>query len=323
MRKLTPTLAVLGLAAFTLTSCATPSFSAQCERPAQEQQLGDIVTVTGTPGAEPTVTTFTPLRTSELKLYDLDPGTGPAIASPDQTLVIDLVLYRGESGERLAGTNYDENITRKSTMKSWADQLPGLGAALECAQQQTRIVALLSPEDVGEMAQSAFALAEDESLLAVIDVHKVYLHRAEGRRVFNTDRGVPSVVRAPDGRPGVVIPSTQPPAELITQVLIQGDGAPITAEHSFHAHFSGFTWAQRKQFNSTWGNAPERFHLDALIEEIEGVAQALEGQRVGSQVLIVVPPELGYGDRAQGSIPANSTLVFVFDILGVDAFPDR
>jgi peptidylprolyl isomerase len=39
---------------------------------------------------------------------------------------------------------------------------------------------------------------------------------------------------------------------------------------------------------------------------------------VGSQVLAVIPPGDGYGDQASESIPANSTLVFVIDILGVD-----
>ena len=39
------------------------------------------------------------------------------------------------------------------------------------------------------------------------------------------------------------------------------------------------------------------------------------GQTVGSQVLLVIPPDQAYGDKKQGSIPANSTLVFVVDIL--------
>ena len=43
--------------------------------------------------------------------------------------------------------------------------------------------------------------------------------------------------------------------------------------------------------------------------------QGLAGQTVGSQVLLVVPPDNGYGDQASDTIPANSTLIFVVDIL--------
>ena len=45
---------------------------------------------------------------------------------------------------------------------------------------------------------------------------------------------------------------------------------------------------------------------------------ALTGQTVGSQIVAVIPPDQAYGDVANGPIPANSTLVFVVDILGVD-----
>ena len=50
---------------------------------------------------------------------------------------------------------------------------------------------------------------------------------------------------------------------------------------------------------------------------IEGWDKGLVGKKVGSRVLLVIPPEQGYKDKAQGAdIPANSTLVFVVDILG-------
>ena len=64
---------------------------------------------------------------------------------------------------------------------------------------------------------------------------------------------------------------------------------------------------------------------DVMHEMLDGVvpgfAKALEGQTVGSQVLVVVPPDEGYGDKEQNGIPAGSTLVFVIDILGLDALP--
>lgn len=50
---------------------------------------------------------------------------------------------------------------------------------------------------------------------------------------------------------------------------------------------------------------------------IDGWVQGLVGQPAGSQVLLIIPPELAYGDADQGTIPPGSTLVFVIDILAV------
>ncbi|MCD2169325.1 FKBP-type peptidyl-prolyl cis-trans isomerase [Microbacterium sp. JC 701] len=68
-------------------------------------------------------------------------------------------------------------------------------------------------------------------------------------------------------------------------------------------------------FDSSWQRGePAQFVTNQVVD---GFRQALEGQTVGSQVVVVIPPASGYGDQAQGEIPANSTLVFVVDILGV------
>jgi FKBP-type peptidyl-prolyl cis-trans isomerase len=52
---------------------------------------------------------------------------------------------------------------------------------------------------------------------------------------------------------------------------------------------------------------------------VKGWTQGLSGQSVGSQVLLIIPPDLGYGSTAQEKIPANSTLYFVVDILHIDS----
>ena len=49
---------------------------------------------------------------------------------------------------------------------------------------------------------------------------------------------------------------------------------------------------------------------------IAGWNQGLAGQRVGSRVLLVVPPRLGYGKAGNPpAITGKDTLVFVVDIL--------
>jgi peptidylprolyl isomerase len=54
---------------------------------------------------------------------------------------------------------------------------------------------------------------------------------------------------------------------------------------------------------------------------IKGFGDALEGVRPGMLRKAVIPPELGYGDRDQGKIPPNSTLVFLLQIMEVKDGP--
>lgn len=50
---------------------------------------------------------------------------------------------------------------------------------------------------------------------------------------------------------------------------------------------------------------------------IKGWEQGLVGMKVGGQRILVIPPELAYGDREIGPIPANSTLVFAIELLEI------
>ena len=80
--------------------------------------------------------------------------------------------------------------------------------------------------------------------------------------------------------------------------------------------YTGVRWSDGKTFDSTWdkGGVPTSFSTTGVVA---GFQKALEGQTVGSQVLVVIPPKDGYGE---GDINANDlkgeTLVFVVDIIG-------
>ena len=139
------------------------------------------------------------------------------------------------------------------------------------------------------------------------------LSRAEGIAVAPVD-GLPVVTLSASGEPTVANPATDPPADLIAQTLIEGEGAAVAAGDVLIAHYSGWLW-DGTAFDSSWSSGNAATLVVADGEVIAGWVDGLVGKAIGSQVLLVVPPSLGYGDVAQGSIPAGSTLVFVVDIL--------
>ena len=50
---------------------------------------------------------------------------------------------------------------------------------------------------------------------------------------------------------------------------------------------------------------------------IQGFSMGVTGMQVGGIRRVVIPPSLGYGGQANGSIPANSTLLFEIELLSV------
>ncbi len=105
-----------------------------------------------------------------------------------------------------------------------------------------------------------------------------------------------------------------PPTELVVQPLITGTGPAVESGQNVTFQYSGWLW-DGTPFDSSWENGSPFTTTIGAGQVIQGWDQGLVGQPVGSQVLLVIPPALGYGDTEQGAIPAGSTLVFVVDIL--------
>lgn len=317
MRKTSAALASLSLALVALTGCsAAPAFNgAACDRAASTSGIEDLATITGEVGTQPKVELFTPVGAQKSTFGDVVVGDGAALTSPTQSAVIEFSLFSGKTGEKVAGTAYDEEQAQLVSIDYWAQRVPVFGASLECATAGSRVLAVISPEDFGAQNLSGFGLEEDEPVVAVFDVTRTFPSKADGTPQYNDAAGMPTVVRAPDGRPGIIVPDSAAPTDLEVQTLLKGDGDKIAEGDKVLVNYTGVTWDDKTVFDSSWDRTPATFDLAALIP---GFTQGLVGQRVGSQVLIVIPPELGYGEAGSGAVPANATLVFVVDILGID-----
>ena len=114
------------------------------------------------------------------------------------------------------------------------------------------------------------------------------------------------------------MPKGDPPTGLVAQPLIKGKGREVLAGQKINVHYTGALWRNGKVFDSSWKSG-KSFNLPiGTGQVIAGWDEGLVGQTVGSQVLLVVPPDKGYGAGGQPSagIKGTDTLVFVVDILG-------
>lgn len=305
MRKTSAALACLSIALVALTGCsvsASASFDGQaCDRSSSTSGIDEAVTVSGDFGVSPDVEVFTPLSAEETSYTDLIEGEGTPLTSARQLTVVDIALYNGATGDQIVATEFDGDLSRMSNIDSWAQQIPGIGMVLECATPGTRMLAAITPEDFGESALSGFSLDEDTTVVAVIDVLDTKLARATGSLQFNDARGMPTVVRASDGRPGVIIPDSGAPAEQAEQMLIKGEGEEVTEDVTVWVDYTAVAWDTKDVTSTTWDSNP----VTTLADTAPSVAEALVGQTVGSQLLVVVP----------GTDGAAAT-VYVVDILG-------
>ena len=147
----------------------------------------------------------------------------------------------------------------------WIQVFPTIYDALECATEGSRVVVALPPGGVEAETAASNGLAEDESAIAVIDLHKVYLSKADGANVYNTGRGLPSVVRAPDGRPGIIVPDGEPPTEVTVQTIKKGDGPVVTGDQPVRVHYTGVLWDERTVFDTSWDGEPASLTLDQVV----------------------------------------------------------
>ncbi|MFT4219731.1 MAG: FKBP-type peptidyl-prolyl cis-trans isomerase [Microbacterium sp.] len=317
MRKIPAILTVLGVAALSLTGCGSVGASA-CARPAAPTDgLTSQVEATGAMGTEPSVAISAPLHVDTASTWDAVEGEGTPITADDQLVVLDIALYDGTSGEKLVATSFDGDMSRVFAMQQWIETFPDLGELLECATEGSRVYVTLPPGGVEEQAAASLQLDATSSAVLVVDVGKVYLPRATGAAVFNDARNMPTVVRAPDGQPGIIVPDADPPTDIVVQTLVRGDGEKLKDGDGARIHYTGLPWERGASVLATsWGTSPVTAPVGAA--SLPGFQEALAGQTVGSQVLVVVPADQVTADSVPNA-PSGKALVYVIDILGIDA----
>ncbi|MFF5424950.1 MULTISPECIES: FKBP-type peptidyl-prolyl cis-trans isomerase [unclassified Streptomyces] len=207
------------------------------------------------------------------------------------------------------GRPFDLTLGAGQVIKGWDQGLEG--------QKVGSRVEIGIPPELGYGAQGQGDIKPNATLVFVVDILKATTipKAASGTEVAQENKDLPKVGTNTDGKaPSLTVPKTDAPAKLVSNYVIEGKGEAVKSTDTLTVQYKGVLWKDGKEFDSSYarGGVPATFQLAGVIP---GWSKGLEGKKVGSRVLLVVPPADGYGDQAQGPIPAKSTLVFTVDIL--------
>jgi FKBP-type peptidyl-prolyl cis-trans isomerase len=136
-----------------------------------------------------------------------------------------------------------------------------------------------------------------------------------------TQASVPTTPKVPPAistKPVVTPPKNCNVKQLAKNDLITGTGQTAQAGQSVTVNYVGVLCKTGKEFDSSWKrNQPFTTTL-STSSVIPGWVQGIPGMKVGGRRELIIPPNLGYGKTGSPpTIPPNSTLVFVVDLISV------
>lgn len=302
-----PALAVSAVLLASLTACTGGAFGASCTPFAPAGAASALVKAEGAIGSAPTVDFPTPIVGDGIEAQAITIGDGAQVRGGD-TVAIKYSLYNGATGGGIGSSGYAHAGDFFTLGASNANDI--VSDSLECATVGSRIAIVASGAVAhGGQGDMAAGVGPDDSIVYIIDVVDAFPGHASGA-LQTPVTGMPAVVTAPNGAPGITVPRIPAPTELQVAELQVGDGDVLAEGDRLLMKYTAVAWETGRVVASTWSDGQSTFvTLDDEGGLPAGVVEGLIGKTVNSQVLIVVP-------RGEGGSP-DSTLVYVIDLLGV------
>ncbi|MFC0041101.1 FKBP-type peptidyl-prolyl cis-trans isomerase [Actinomadura rayongensis] len=281
---------------------------------------GDVqVEVKGKAGAEPSVSFPKGGKPdagyAEKTLHD---GKGAPVRRGD-LVVADYVSYRWNGAKtRLLDDTYKAGVPAAFQT---GKLVKGLDRALEGARPGERVVARVPPADAyGADGDPAHGVSAGDTLVYVLDVRASFGKNAvvPGRQQTLDDPKLPKVGPVTPGQAAsVLMPQTAPPKGPVTQTLVDGGGAVVASGQLVAMQYQMMNWRDGRVLGSSWQDGEVHWAVAGRQQLVAGLDRALVGSRVGSRLLVVVPPALGKAAwRTRLQLKPSDTLVFVVDVLG-------
>lgn len=281
--------AAAALLAGALTACTGGVFGG-CQPVYEPGDASSTVTASGDVGESPAIEFPTPLVPRGVERSVLVAGEGAPIAE-GATVRGSAVLLDAAS---------DSVLAEGDIILSASDAALGFGESLVCATPGSRLAIVGDAADLGFNAPGP--------VVVVVDVEDVFLGKADGVNQLPLD-GMPTVVTAVDGTPGIAVGYATAPDEARVSTIKAGGGAVVEDGDSVIIHGRSWNWPSDGDPSigqlDTWAQfQPQTLEIDAASDN--EVIASLVGAKVGSQLLIVTP-----------AVDEGAPTIFVIDVLGI------
>ncbi|TDB87627.1 hypothetical protein E1264_14185 [Actinomadura sp. KC216] len=296
---------------------------------------GPEIEVTGKFASEPKVDIPTDLAPEGTRTTTTVPirGTGPKIADGD-TLYVQYAFYQWskdkdeedsskKSTSKQLGSSYKQEAQGQQTRPLVVGKsgIKGFDKGMIGQTAGSRVVMQIPPKDGFGKDGEQLGLSGTDWVVFVVDVQAVVPKNAapQGTKKELDDKKLPKVEDQGAGKaPKVTIPKGEDaPEKLQIKTLVEGTGPALAKGDEAVVNYQGKIWDTGKEFDSTWGQggAPAKFPI-GTGGTVPGFDKGLTGAKIGSRVLLVLPPAEGYGKKGSPpNIKGDDTLVFVVDII--------
>lgn len=310
LRRAAP-VALAATAALLLAGCAgspepepteTPDATAECME-LSSGELSDGVTVDGEFTGAPTATFTTPLEAESLERSVAIEGDGDETAPGDPINAI-VSAFSGTTGERVFSQPATITVGDGTVFEAFL-------SGIDCVPIGSRTVTVAPASTLyGAQGNESIGIAGGETVVIVVDVVEVQEPLTPGEWTENP----PEVKFDAEGEaPTVTLPDSAPPTALLLKVLEEGDGDTVEAGDNVTVQYQGTSWETGEIFDQSYGGEAATFPTDGVIQ---GFGAALVGQKVGTKLIVTIPPEYGYGTDAASHELGAQTLVFLVEIEG-------
>ena len=290
-----------------------------------------VIEVTGKFAAEPEVEIPTKLApTTTLKITTPIKGTGRALADGD-TAYVSFATYKWSKDKDDENSRVKSKSEKVSSTWEQQGQQPGGPRPLVLGKSGlkeidknlvgktvgSRVVLQLPPsKDLSQLSPQQ--ITDKDAVVFVMDIQAAVPKdpKPEGTAKKLDDKNLPKVEDKGAKEPKITIPDVDAPDKLQVKTLVEGTGPALAKGDDAVVNYVGKIWKSGDKFDSSWANKqPVSFPIGTGAT-IPGFDKGLTGAKVGSRVLLVLPPEEGYGkDGNPPKIKGDDTLVFVVDVL--------